>query len=213
MSNIQGIQSTQSSIITQLQASGDPGAELAAMAVQSGETQRKGANEARDAYERAEASEDQQEVDAMRQKADDIRSEAWIEGAGMVLQGGLELGGSCEALDTLSNVPSSSVGPTDQPRVQVMLATANAETGAFRGAGGVANGVATVMAAGSKAAQANDDASAAQHRGNADLAKAAADDMHDASKDAGDFVKAALDFYNGYVSSEAQTRAAALHRA
>jgi hypothetical protein len=202
MSNVQGVQSTQTSIIAQLEVSGDPGAEIAALAVQSGETQRKGANEARDAYESAEASEDQQEVDAMRQKADDIRSEAWTEGVGMVVQGGLELGGSCEALDEMKGAPS-----------QVTTTRANAEMAAFRGAGGVANGVATLMAAGSKAAQANDDASAAQHRGNADQAKAAAEDTHDASKDAGDFVKAALDFYNGYVSSEAQTRAAALHRA
>ena len=125
----------------------------------------------------------------MRQKADDIRSEAWTEGAGMVLQGGLELGGSCEALDDMGSTPT-----------QATTTRANAEIGAFRGAGTVANGVATVIAAGSKAAQANDDATAALHRGNADLAKTAAEDMHDASKDASDFVKAALDFYNGYVS-------------
>jgi hypothetical protein len=202
MSDIQGVQSAQSSIITQLTASGDPGAELAALAVQSGETQRRAASEARDAYESAEASEDQQEVDAMRQKADDIRSEAWTEGAGMILQGGLELGGSCEALDEMGGAST-----------QATLAKSNAEMGAFRGAGSVANGAASVLAAGSKAAQSNDDATAALHRGNADKAKAAAEDMHDAEKDAGDFVKAALDFYNGYVSSEAQTRAAALHRA
>lgn len=202
MSDIQGVQSTQSSIITQLAASGDPGAELAALAVQSGETHRKEACETRDAYEAAEATEDQQEVDAMKQKADDIRSEAWTEGVGMVLQGGLELGGSCEALDEMGDTPTQS-----------MLTRSNAEMSAFRGAGGVASGVANVLAAGSKAAQANDDAAAAQHRGNADQAKAAADDMHDAANDASDFVKAALDFYNGYVSSEAQTRAAALHKA
>jgi hypothetical protein len=202
MSDVQAVQSMQSSIITQLESSGDPGAELAALAVQSGEAQRTGADAARDAYETAEASEDQQEVDAMRQKADDIRSEAWTEGAGMVLQGGLELGGSCEAIDDMGSAPK-----------QAMLTRANTEMGVFRGAGNVASGVANVLATGSKAAQANDDAAAALQRGNADQAKAAAEDMHDASKDASDFVKAALDFYNGYVSSEAQTRAAALHKA
>jgi hypothetical protein len=201
MSDVHGVQSTQTSIVVQLEASGDPGAELAALAVQSGETQRTGANEARAAYERAEASEDQREVDAMRLKANDIRNEAWTEGVGMVLQGGLEFGGSCDALDEMGDAPT-----------QATLVRSNAEIGAFRGAGNVANGVATVMAAGSKAAQATDDANAALHRGNAELAKAAAEDMHDASKDAGEFVKAALDFYNGYVSSEAQTRAAALHK-
>ena len=201
MSNIQGVQSTQSSIIAQLQASGDPGAEIAALAVQSGEAQRTGANEARDAYERAEASEDQQEVDAMRRKADDIRSEATTEGIGMIAQGGLELGGSCEALDEMGDAPT-----------QAVLTRVNAEMGAFRGAGNVEDGVANVLAARSKAAQATDDANAALHRGNAEQAKAAAEDMHDASKSAGDFVKAALDFYNGYVSSDAQTRAAALHK-
>lgn len=201
MNEIHGAQSPQSSIITLLEASGDPGAELAALAVQSGETQRTGADAARDSYERAEASEDAQEVDAMKQKADHIRCEAWTEGVGMILQGGLEIGGSCEALDDMGDAPT-----------QASLVRSNAEMSAFRGAGNAVSGVANVVAAGSKAAQATDDAAAAQHRADADLAKAAADDMHDASKDAGDLVKAALDFYNGYVSSEAQTRAAAVHK-
>lgn len=202
MNDIYGMQPTRSSMFTQLEASGDPGAEIAALAVQSGEEQRKGANAARDAYEGAQASENEQEIDAMRQKAEDIRNEAWTEGAGMLLEGGLEVGGSCEALHEMGDAPT-----------QATLTRANAEMSGFRGAGNVANGVTTVLAAGSKAAQASDDANAALHRGNADLAKAAADDMHDASKDAVELVKAALDFYGSYVSSESQTRAAGLHRA
>ena len=49
-------------ILDQLLASGDPGAEMAALAVETGTTERKASSEARQAYESAEACEDQKEV-------------------------------------------------------------------------------------------------------------------------------------------------------
>jgi hypothetical protein len=199
ISNVTSSQNPQ--ILNQLLASGDPGAEMAALAVETGTTQRTVSSEARQAYEAEEASEDQKQVDAMRQKAQDIETEGWIEAAGMAAQGALDAAGGIEGLKMLGDDPS-----------QLGIAKANDVSSIFRGAGLGAQAVATPFAAGARAAQANDDADAALHRANADQAKAAAEDMHDAQKDASDHVKSALDFYRDYVSTEAQTQAAALHK-
>jgi hypothetical protein len=198
MSNIQGVSGTQSPIVAELLASGDPGAEMAALAVEEGNHERTFETHARDAYEQAEAHEDDQEVAAMRQKAEDIRTDAMKEGFGMMAGGAFDIAGGIE---------TANVGST-----QASQQGAAGEGAALRGGGEVVKGLATTWAAGDKAAQATDDANAAQHKAHADLAKDAAEDLHDAAKDAGDYVKAALDFYRDYVSTQAQTQGAALHK-
>jgi hypothetical protein len=180
------MQVTNTNVLTTLGCSGDVGAEVAAMAVQSGQAQRDVARAARDADEAIQESEDEQEVAAMHQKADDVRSQALVEGFGMIAEGGFEVAGSTQG---------------------------EAARKGLEGGGKIANGTAQIFAGGMKAAEANDDAAAAQHRAAAEHAKSAAEDMHDASRDAADYVKSAIDFYRDYVSSEAESRSAALHRA
>jgi hypothetical protein len=193
---------TNSPFVQQVLASGDPAAEMAALAVQTGTTEHKTSTEARQAYEAEEASEDQDEVDAMRQKANDIETEGWIQGAGMAVQGAMDVAGGVDGLKMLG-ADSSQVG----------IAKANDVSGIFRGTGLGAQAAGSVGASVFRAHEANDDADAALHKANADQAKAAADDAHDAQQDASDYVKAALDFYRDYVSTDAQTQAAALHKA
>ncbi|HTQ42077.1 MAG TPA: hypothetical protein VMI75_04910 [Polyangiaceae bacterium] len=188
-------------IVNQLLASGDPGAEMAALAVENGTTQRKVASETREAYEAEEASEDQKEVDAMRQKANDIETEGWVQAAGMAAQGAMDVTGGVVGLKMLGT-DSSQLG----------IAKANDVSGIFRGLGLGASAASAVGASGARAAEANDDANAALHKANADQAKEAAEDMHDAQQGAADYVKAGLDFYRDYVSTDAQTHAAALHK-
>jgi len=189
-------------VLDHLLASGDPGAEMAAMAVETGTAERKTASETRRAYEAEEASEDQQQVDAMHQKAKDIESEGWLDAAGMIGQGVLDATGGAVGLAMLGS-DSSQAG----------MAEANDVSSIFHAAGLGAHGIATGFATEKRAAEANDDANAALCKANADRAKEAAEDMHDAEKDAADYVKAGLDFYRDYVSTDAQTQAAALHRA
>lgn len=198
MNNVQGVSGTPSPIIAELLSSGDLGAEMAALAVKEGTNERTFETHARDAYEEIEAREDDEEVASMRQKAVDIRTDAMKEGFGMMAGG---------AFDIASGVTTANVGAT-----QASLQRASGEGAALRGGGEVVRGIATTWAAGDKAAQATDDANAAQHKARADVAKDAAEDLHDAAKDAGDYVKAALDFYRDYVSTEAQTQGAALHK-
>ncbi len=192
---------TNPNVLQELLASGDPGAEMAALAVQSGTAERKASRDARQTCEAAEAREDQKEVDAMRHKADDVETEGWIQAAGMAAEGAMDVAGGAVGLKILG-ADATSLG----------AARAGDTTSIFRGVGVGAQAASAVAATGARAAQANDDADAALHKANADRAKGAADDMHDADKDAADYVKAGIDFYRDYVSTEAQTRAAALHK-
>jgi hypothetical protein len=173
--------------VTALQMSGDPGAELAALAVKSGEQQETNAQAARDTEQHMEVSEDNQQVAAMDQKANDIRSAGLWEGAGMMAEGA----GSIASAVTTSTKWGDGL----------------------KGAGKAGNGAAIMVAAQSKAAGANDDADAAAAKSASDQAKSAADDEHDAKKAGADFVSAAIDFYREYTSAQASARSAALHRA
>jgi len=171
-----------------LALSGDPGAELAALAVKAGQAQQDTAERARDADEQLEVNEDDQEVAAMRQKASEVRDAGIADGLGMAAEGGA---GAVAA----SFLPGSPKGD------------------ALKAGSKVANGALQVGSAYTKAAEANRGADAAAHRASADQAKRAADDMHDAKKAGTDFVSAAIDFYKEYTSAKGQANTAALHRA
>jgi hypothetical protein len=173
--------------IASLLASGDPGAELAALAVQSGEQQEKTDQAARDVEQRIEVDADQQQVDALRQKAADIRTAGIWEGVGMVAEGGASVAGACFDCRRLGDAVGQS--------------------------GKILHGGATVLGALFHGSEATDDANAAAAKSAADLAKGAADDLHDAKKGASDFISAAIDFYREYTSAQASASSAALHRA
>jgi hypothetical protein len=173
--------------VTALQMSGDPGAELAALAVKSGEQQETNAQAARDTEQHMEVSEDNQQVAAMEQKANDIRSAGLWEGAGMMAEGA----GSIASAFTTSMKWGDGL----------------------KGAGKAGDGAAIMGAAQPKAAAANDDANAAAAKSASDQAKGAADDLHDAKKAGADFISTAIDFYREYTSAQASARSAALHRA
>ena len=168
--------------------SGDPGAELAALAVKSGELQQTTAQRARDAEQQLQANADRQQVDALHQKADHMRREGMLTGVGMAVQGLGDLGGGVFAKDQL-------------------------QLSIYGGAGKLAYGTTQILAASPRADAANDDARAAEARAASDEAKSAADDLHDVKKGAGDFISAALDFYREYTSAQASASSAALHRA
>jgi hypothetical protein len=173
--------------LTALLCSGDPGAEIAALAVKTGETQQNTAQAARDADEQLEATEDGAEVDAMRKKADEIRSAGWADGVGMFAEGASAVAGA--------------YAPTPQ---------ANA---VWKGLGTGVHASLSVGSSYTKAAEADRDADSAAHKASADQARRAADDMHDAKKAGSDFVSAACDFYKEYTSAKDQANSAALHRA
>lgn len=196
MSSIDAARSTPPDPLTALLCSGDPGAEIAALAVKTGETQQSTAQAARDGDEQLEVNEDNQEVAAMRQKAGETLLAGIADGAGMIAEGGAAVG-------------AASYSP---PAGGCELA-ADRLRDAMKAGGKVADGGLQVSAAFSKTAEANSDADAAAHEAAADQAKRAADDMHDAKKAGSDYVSAAMDFYNEYTSAKSQANSAILHRA
>ncbi len=173
--------------LTALLCSGDPGAEIAALAVKTGETQQNTAQAARDADEQLEATEEGAEVDAMRKKADEIRTAGWADGVGTFAEG--------------AGAVAGALAPTPQA------------SAVWKGLGTGARASLSVGSSYTKAAEADRDADAATHRASADQAKRADDDMHDAKKAGSDFVNAAVDFYKEYTSAKSQASSAALHRA
>ncbi len=183
--------------VTNLATCGDPGAELAALLVKSGQSQQRGVTAARHVQEQLQEREEDAEVGALRQKADHIEAGGWVQGLGTVGQGATGL--------------ASAYAEAKVPVGDTSLA-AHAAPDAWRGAGSVLGGLATIGAGIEQADATRCDADAASHRAMADRAKTADADLHDAAKTGQDLVSAALDFYKEYTSAKASERGAALHR-
>lgn len=193
---MQGIQATQSGApmaATLLDAptgvldGGDMGAEMAALAVKNGEAERATAHDERSVQEAAAERADDEQVQAMRSEASSMRSEGWF--------------------DATVGVASACVAIGFAP-AQGATESADAIAGAhvIDGAGKLGDGF-------FKAGQHDNEADAARDKAAADRAESAARDVADAATDANASISAALDFDRTYVSLEAQTQSAALHRA
>jgi hypothetical protein len=172
--------------VVALATSGDVGAEIAALAVQSGDAQRRTAQDIRDALEQYVDSQENHQIEAMRAKARDAFANSFIEGAGMAANGAFGCVGASKDQATKSE---------------------------WAGGGMLAQGGAKIGSAFFAQSMANDDADATSHSSSADRAKRSIQDASDAFKGAGDYVNAAIEFYREYVSAQGQTMNAALHRA
>jgi hypothetical protein len=172
--------------VVALATSGDVGAELAALAVQSGEAQRRTAQDIRDSLEDYLDSQQNQQIEAMRAKARDAFGNAFVEGLGIAANGGFDMTAafSCDA-----------------------------DKSKWTAGGTLAQGCAKMGSAFFAQNMANDDADATGHANAADHARRTIDDMNDACKGADGYVNAAIEFYREYVSAQGQTMNAALHRA
>jgi hypothetical protein len=188
---MQAIQPSQSGTATYnpgpLVDSGDLGAELAAVEIQTGDTERSAEHAQRSLDEVAEEQADEAQVQQMHDEASSMRTEAWV-------NGGI---GVVEAVAGFGFQPS----PTGTPTTWGAASTA-VTTGAEKLADGLFS-----------ASQHDDEANAAGDKAAADRYASDAKDASDAANDATSFVSNALDFARSYVATEAQTQAAALHRA
>jgi hypothetical protein len=174
-----------------LALSGDPVVALAQLSVKEGNEQRGVAEKAHQADEQTAHTEDELQVQAMRQKADEIRTAGYFEGAGMMVEAGLSATAAGKVLDN---------------------GTPNADGNRLKAASTFVQAAVEIHSSASKAGEASLDADSAEHKAAADQASSAAADMHDAKKDAEDYISAALDFYREYTSSKASEASATLHR-
>ena len=164
---------------------GDLGAEIAALAIRTGDAERSTAHAQRNLDEAAQSRADDAQVQAMHDEASSMRTQAWVSGA-------VGVAGACVAAGCATTGVSSTWGVVGS---DVSSASGKMVDGLFG------------------AAQHDEEASAAQDKAAADRAASDAKNASDAANDAGATVQAALDFARGYVVTEAQTQSAALHRA
>jgi hypothetical protein len=161
-------------------SSGDLGAALAVLAVQSGQLERWTATEARNADEQRTEAQVLAEVQAIRAQAGSMRDEAWFDAAASVAQ--------------VAATQSSSSGTSSS------ASTAGSTLAAVKTFGDGMYG----------ADQKEDDANAKGGEAGATSAQNAAGAAHDVLADASDLINAALSFYREYVATRAQTSTAAL---
>jgi hypothetical protein len=79
---------------------GDPGAALAALAVQCGQAQRSAATDARNADEALVEADDQRDVQSLRAEARSMWQQAWLDGATAIFEG--TAGGKATTLGTVA---------------------------------------------------------------------------------------------------------------
>jgi hypothetical protein len=184
-----------------LMASGDVGAEIAAMGVMTGQTEQQTDRQERDALEALQQQRENSEVQAMRDKAGQIIGQSIAQGAGMVAQGGMTV---CSATASAQDVPGQN-----QPAVPGRVAGLTGDQ--WKAGGLVIGGIGQLTGGIYQAGAANDDANAAQYHAEAAHLASSAQDVHDDMRSAGDYVRSALDFYREYESTQAQIRNATIH--
>lgn len=182
-----------------IESSGDVGAEIAGMAVDNGEVERHADDETRAAERQQQETEEASEVQSMRNEASSIRESSVWSCVGGVLQGAGSIAAGAVALN--------GGGETSADRMR------DEHWGALlKGTGDSGSAMAKLMGGMSDAQKASLEADATMHKDAADRASSAADDMKREASTADDTVTAALEFYREYVSTQAQTWNAALHR-
>ncbi len=193
--------------------SGDLGAELAALGVLAGQKQREAAQQARDAFEGVEAQQEDAQVAAMRQKADDAQAEALVSGLFTIGQGAMEMAqGLCSYEAASAKVDDRTMAGFADPAKEVAASKWQLVSNIEKGLATCSKGTSDLVSAVLGAAQGNDDVRATQSRAAADHAKTAADDMRADAREADNFIRAAVDFYREYSATQNQSLLAALRR-
>ncbi len=218
--------------VSQLACSGDPGAMLAALSMQTAkaehDTSRTMRDNAMSAQEKAEAA----EVADMHGKADLQRAQGFFDGAMQIAQGACDLGAGVadahaasesaeaqkEQADIKENGDSYSKDHVEalQTSVDTLKSGAKASDSESKLAHGASSGFSCVKAVGDglfSGEMTDKDADAKMHDASAQTFKQIADDANDSMKDAKDLMTKALDFYKEYVDTKNQTTMAAIHRA
>jgi len=174
--------------------SGDMGADIAALAVKSGQVERELDTKATETEDTIQDEADQAQVATMHDEATTMRSGAWESGLMQVGAGACEIGAA--------GFSSAKAGAPPPKIVGILKGFADG----LNGGGTIAGGL-------SKAAATDTEALATAQKAIADSAQRSGQTARDAQKADSDFVQAAIDFYREYQSTKAQAQAAALHGA
>jgi hypothetical protein len=217
--------------IQQLVCSGDPGAILAALTMQTAKNERDVSRKQRDAAMAAQEKADAGAVQDMHDKANLQRAQGIFDGAMQIGQGVCDLGAgmnecaSADAKNDAANEKDMMANGYAQNDDQRAAMQGYAES---RSADAVDDGRSaawdkfgsSAFSAGKSigdgffsGAITDKDADEKMHEASASTFKQIADDAHDAENDAKALLNKALDFYKEYVDTKNQTAMAAIHRA
>ncbi len=208
MDAIQSAQSSSASLpiddpglTTVVVSTGDPGAEMAALAIENGEAERTNAHQERDAQEAAEAQANAAEVQKMHDEASSMRSEGVFDA----------VVGVAAAAATVA-LPIAFAADPAAPAATMAQSQAGAARAGTVG-GGLVDSFGKLGDGFFHAAQHNDEAGAAADRASAGQHGDAVKDANDTAASADATISSALDFDRSYSSVEGQIQLAALHRA
>jgi hypothetical protein len=173
----------------------DMGAEIAALAVKSGQTQRDidtKATETQDSIaDRAAAA----SVNTMHDEASTMRAGAWESGLLQIGAGAFSIASAGESIGAQPGTEAAGIA------------------GGLKGISEGLSGGSTLAGGLNKAAETDSEALATASKALSDAAQRSGAALRDGQKGASDFIQSAIDFYREYQSTKAEAQAAALHRA
>lgn len=187
-----------------LMCSGDAGAMIAALAVESGRSQKKAALEQRRNAEATETAEQNAQIQALRDKADLVRIQGVVDGAMTLGEGLLDFGKDMNA--------ASAEGAKSEGRLGDQ-ASADARAARYGGGAKLVKATGQVVDGLFKGAIADKDTDAQVHEQLATRAKRAVEDATGDYEDAKKLMEKALDFYKEYTGAKNGAVSAAIHRA
>jgi hypothetical protein len=173
--------------VTQLAMTGDPGAMVAALVVETAKDEKDVSRHVEQAESTIQENEERSQVAEMHQKANDMRTQALVTGA---------IGAGAAGLSMAS--AGCNFQGTAQRAFDAGSKFMSAGQGAVSGEFGAANEDA--------------DANVAMHEHNASDAGRAASQAYDNGRDAQKLLDSAIDFFREYSSSAEQAKLAAVHR-
>ena len=217
------------SAANELLLSGDPGAAIAALCVQTGREQKHAAQVERRDAEALEATEQNAQIQALRDKADLTRVQGAVDGAMTIGGAALQLGADLTSLRSkgLNDKASDVDKSVDKTTSAMNTQASHAESTCLRAEGNRAQGSANWQSAGRslndgvgkiadgflKGAMTDKDTDATLHEQGASRAKHAVDDAMGNYDDAKKLLDKALDFYKEYTGAKNGAVSAAIHRA
>lgn len=173
----------------------DMGAEIAALAVKSGQTQEDISTRAAEIQDSIEDRAQQAEVQTMHDEASTLRAGAWESGLLQIGAGACSIASAGESIGALQGSKAAGIA------------------GMLKGASQGLDGGGTLAGGLSKAVATDCEALATVSKALGDAAERSGAAARDGQKNASDFIQSAIDFYREYQSTRAQAEAAALHAA
>lgn len=207
--------------VNQLMCSGDPGAIMAALTMQTAHDQEQVSRTQRDQAERAQEGAERAEIADLHAKADLMRAQGIADGVCEIAQAGMDFASGVKGLDATSDKLKADnmdkdlhpKGTNESNELRDAGNHAECAANGWKSGGEAMGGVKSIVHGFFDAEITNKDADSKEHDMQAQAFKQMADDAHDAENDAKSLLDKALDFYKEYVDTKNQTTMAAIHRA